>query len=258
MTGQKESVMAQPSHSGDAIYGRRSTSMYRETICRAFSSQNSQAFLDIMSVRHLTRGQMIFDEPHQLDSLAVVASGLVKLIYPLPDGRQQIVDLLSNGDTLWRRNPSTQVFLAEATCDSDVCIFTGRSFAAALGAHPKEERALHSKALDNLEGARTQLLVLGRMSSMEKVATVLIKLAYAGENLHHSSKPSGSTLPLVLLPMTRLEMADYLGLTVETVCRTITKLKLAGLIRLVDTRTIELCDPDGMKAIAECRRALCH
>ena len=210
MIDQKEAVVTQAHHFSSAINSHRPTSLYHDAICRAFGSENSKAFLDIMSVRHLTRGQLIFGEKDATDTLAVVASGLVKLIYPLPDGRQQIVGLLFGGDTLWQRLPSTHEFLAETTCDLDVCIFAGQRFSTALDANPVQRDALHSKALDDLDSARAQLPVLGRMTSMERVAAVLMKLAYAGKKFRHSSKSLNSNLPLILLPMTRQEMADYL------------------------------------------------
>jgi CRP/FNR family transcriptional regulator len=139
-----------------------------------------------------------------------------------------------------------------------VCLFTGKRFAAALNANPAQERILHVKALDDLDGARAQLLVLGRMKSMERVASLFIKLEHMIEYSVHSRKGSTSNYPVILLPMTRMDMADYLGLTIETVSRCLTKFKLAGLIRLRDPRTIELCDPDGIRAIAECRGTLCN
>ena len=221
-------------------------SLQQDAIACALGQQSDDAFFDIVMVRHLHRGQMIFDGTGPDNVLVVVTSGLVKLISLLPDGRQQIVALLSGSDSYWQRVSASDRLHAEAASETDICLFSGKQFVDALGTHPAVRQTLLERSLSDLDHARAQLLVLGRMAACEKVASLLLEL-WSKSALQPPQR--NSNLPEIVLLMTREDMADYLGLTLETVSRCLSQFKLQGIVRLIDARTIEICDPDLLSAI---------
>ena len=221
-------------------------SLEQDAIACALGQQSDDAFYDIVTVRHLHRGQTIFDGAGPENVLVVVTSGLVKLISMLPDGRQQIVALLSGSDSYWQRVSAPDRLHAEAVSETDICLFSGKQFVDALGKHPAVRQALLERSLSDLDHARAQLLVLGRMAACEKVASLLLEL-WSKSVLQPPQRKSN--LPVIVLLMTREDMADYLGLTLETVSRCLSQFKLQGIIRLINARTIEICNLDLLSAI---------
>ena len=95
-------------------------------------------------------------------------------------------------------------------------------------------------ALRNLTKAQEHLLVLGRQNAIERVAAFLVDLA---------ERQGG--LPQVDLPMSRTDIGDYLGLTIETVSRVFSKLKEAGVIRLPTARTVDIVKWDALSDMSE-------
>jgi CRP/FNR family transcriptional regulator len=108
--------------------------------------------------------------------------------------------------------------------------------------HAALKRELLKRTLSDLDDARDWLVALGRKSAVEKVASFFLRVSRPGELSHSNFVGSSSHRSILNLPLTRSEIADYLGLTVETVSRQIGNLKSQGFIRLIDSRTIELCD----------------
>ncbi len=92
--------------------------------------------------------------------------------------------------------------------------------------------------------AQDQMVLLGRKSAKEKLCTFLM-------NLSRKAARRGLNGTRITMPMGRADIADYLGLTIETVSRTITCLKTAGLIRLLDNHKVELSDPDAIAELAD-------
>ena len=183
------------------------------------------------------------------ESVVVVTAGLVKLASLLPDGRKQIVALLYGSDSYWQTASSRNRFYAEAAIESDICFFSGRRFVDALDNHPMARQNLLERSLADLDHARSHFLVLGSMAAPERIAALLLELwKKSPRSVFQPSQPR-SNLPTIVLMMTCDDMADYLGLTLETVSRCMTQFVLRGLIRRINARTIEICDPDLLSAI---------
>lgn len=233
--------------------GQRLSLQHHDALSYALGNQDFGAFVDLMTVRHLARGEMILDETSHASTLVVVLSGLVKMTALMVDGREQIVGLFFESDSIWRRFPSDTEFLVEATCESDVCLFSGEPFSVALRNSPTATHAIFENTLEHLDVAQAHLLTLGRKSAAEKVASLLIMLQHRADLQHGSSKRSGSNYPTIQLLMTRMDMANYLGLQIETVSRCLTNFKGADLIKFLGSSMVELRDPDRMQAIAENR-----
>jgi len=176
--------------------------------------------------------------------IAIVVAGTVKLFKTLADGRQQIVGLLFPSDCFGRAFSETQHSFAEAAADVEICCFPRQKFEHVLEEHPVLERALLEKTLNDLDNARDWMVALGRKTASEKVASFLSEMGRKSELTECAQSRPFHNLPIFLLPLTRGEIADCLGLTEETVSRTLTQLRVSGVIRLIDTHIIEVCDPD--------------
>jgi CRP/FNR family transcriptional regulator len=115
--------------------------------------------------------------------------------------------------------------------------------------YPGLEHRLFENTLDELDSAREWMLLLGRKTAQEKVASLLVMIAQRAPNVGCSHTPEMNFASFTL-PLTRSDIADYLGLTLETVSRQITKLKSASIIELIDNREIIVPDIEALEDIA--------
>ena len=191
--------------------------------------------------KKLSAGQTIISDEEPVDFFANVISGVIKLTKTLPDGRQQIVGLLFAPDFLGRAYSKNNPYTAEAATDVEICTFPNAAFERLVGEYPGLQQRLFQHTLDELDAARDWMLLLGRKTAEEKVASFLYMLA-------RRSMPTGcvhkgtSGAAAFELPLTRSDIADYLGLTIETVSRQLTRLKTSNVIRLSTNRLIMVPD----------------
>ncbi len=197
----------------------------RETsVCGALDPAELERFSAIVMAQTFDAGETIFFEGDPAANLYNVTSGCVRLSKLLPDGRRQVTGFLFAADFLGLAYVDSYAFTAEAITEVRVCLFPRGRFQALLDDFPALEKRLLGMASNELAAAQDQILLLGRKSAKEKVASFLLNLAKRqaptmNENLLH-------------LPMTRSDIADCVGLTTETVSRTFTKLTDEGLIAL--------------------------
>lgn len=189
-------------------------------------------------------GEALFHEGDANPFVFNVVDGAVKLYRLLPDGRRQITGFLFKGDFLGLGGRSTAAFTAEALTPLSACRFRRTDFERLLEELPALEHRLVAMAGDELMAAQEQIVLLGRKTAKERIASFLVRLAARMEQL-------GEAGDVVHLPMTRLDIADYLGLTIETVSRVFTQLKTTGLIRLLPSNGVLLAKPDALKALAD-------
>jgi CRP/FNR family transcriptional regulator len=199
--------------------------------------------------KHYAAGQMILSDQEPVAFFANVISGTVKLTKTMPDGRQQIVGLLFPPDFLGRAFSRSNPYSAEAANDVELCAFPNAAFERLTAEYPDLQHKLFERTLDDLDAAREWMLLLGRKTAEEKVASFLAMLAR--RSLPAGRQPAEAPEKAVFeLPLTRADMADYLGLTIETVSRQLTKLKTAKLIRIVNNRLIEVPGLEKLNDIA--------
>lgn len=217
------------------------------SICAALSEAELNDFSRIARQRRVTAGQVISGEDDII--LANIVAGVIKLTKTLSDGRQQIVGLQFPPDFLGRIYTETTPYFAEAATDVELCIFPKSGFETMLNRYPNLEHRLFENTLDELDSAREWMLLLGRKSAQEKVASLLMMIASRAPNIgcHHTQELKFTRFTL---PLTRADLADYLGLTLETVSRQITKLKTKGVIELVDNREIIVPDIELLARVA--------
>lgn len=219
-------------------------------ICRALGDAHRHNLTDIMMHRRFSAGTEIMHQEDDSKLFAIIVSGSIKLTRVISDGRQQIVGLLSESDCLGDVFSVRNHDGAECITDVELCCFQRKRFDAILKAHPELEHRLLEKALEDLQDARQWMIALGCKTAKERIATFLVWLSER-VNWHCFRTFSDQDSLIITLPFTRAEMGDFLGLTIETVSRTLTKLKSTKVISFLDTRRIEIHELDKLRRIAE-------
>ncbi|HUS55573.1 MAG TPA: helix-turn-helix domain-containing protein [Thermohalobaculum sp.] len=184
-------------------------------------------------------GEEIVAAGENTEFLGSVVEGVVALSKTLVDGRRQTVGLMFPSDYVGRPMRPIAPYDAVAVTTVRLCLFTRTRFERVLRETPALEKRLLEMTLDELDAARDWMLLLGRKSAREKIATFLTILARRAAALDKKTPDDGLNF---VLPLTREAVADYLGLTIETVSRQITALRKAGVIELADARNIRVPD----------------
>jgi CRP/FNR family transcriptional regulator, anaerobic regulatory protein len=212
-------------------------SIRRLSICALLDQDEVREIGDLVRHVRFAACETVFAQEDVATSFCSVFEGVLRLYKLLPDGRRQIVGFALPGDFLGTSTAGRHGFSADAIGPVTVCQFNRAAFALFSGHKPNLLRRLNELTVRELNQARDHMVLLGRRSAEEKVATFLVdwrdRLARLGE--------VAATVPL---PMSRQDIADYLGLTIETVSRT-----LAGVIEIVP-RGIRLLDSARAEALA--------
>jgi CRP/FNR family transcriptional regulator, nitrogen fixation regulation protein len=196
---------------------------------------------DRIGRRHsLARNAEIFAEGDPADCWYKVISGAVRLCKLLADGRRHVAEFYFSGDCFGLENMTERLFSAEAVSAVIVMRYPRRATEQLIDESPILARGLRNMTLRDLANAQIRMLMLGRMSAPERVATFLLDMF----------ERRGVTRALDL-PMSRNDIADYLGLTVETVCRVMSLFKRDGAIGIPRPHRIELRDRAALAAIGE-------
>lgn len=181
------------------------------------------------------------------DSILVanVIDGVLKLSTGTEDGREQIVGVVYPSDFIGRPFGATTGHGVTALTEAQVCVFTRRDFDAFAREHPALEHKLLQRTLGELDRTRRWMLLLGRKSAGERVASFLLEMS---ERLVEKGCQGTHDHPLsrFTLPFSRQQVADVLGLTIETVSRQFTRLKSEGLIDLPSRREVAIIDREGL------------
>lgn len=196
--------------------------------------------------RRYEAGQVVTLAGDRMDFVGSVVSGVGGLSQTMEDGRTQMVGLLLPSDFLGRPGRDSSPYTVTALSDLLLCCFRRKPFEELLRSTPRIAARLLDMTLDDLDAAREWLLLLGRKSAREKIASFLAVLARREASLRQS-RPQGRVE--IDLPVTRETMSDYLGLTIETVSRQISALKREGIIALEGTRRIVV--PDFHRLVLE-------
>lgn len=178
------------------------------------------------------------------EGYANILAGVVKLTKLLPDGRQQIVGLQFAPDFLGRPFSENNPVGAEAASDVRLCTFPRRVLEEMIRKSPGLERRLHAQALRELDDAREWMMILGQKTAAEKVASFLMLLGR-----HIDPYAEGFTKEFDI-PLSRADIADFLGLTIETVSRHLTHLRKAGIINIEKRRRVTVRDQVALEDAA--------
>ncbi|WP_157231113.1 cyclic nucleotide-binding domain-containing protein [Kiloniella laminariae] len=214
------------------------------SLCHALSCEELRELSAISTSLEVGRGVTIINETDPAEYLFNVTAGSVKLFKLLPDGRRQMTGFLFPGDFLGIAMNDLYAYSAEALEDSRLCRFPREKLEGLLNRLPQLEHRLLNMVSHELVLAQDQMLLLGRKTAVEKVSSFLISL------VKRAGKPS-TERQLVALPMGRSDIGDYLGLTTETVSRTLTNLKKQKIIAIPSGGGIEILDQESLDELAE-------
>jgi CRP/FNR family transcriptional regulator len=204
------------------------------SVCGALEPAELDELDRLSQVKNFPAKAMLFDQGALAGSVFNVTEGIVRLYKLLPDGRRQIVGFALPGDFLGLALMDRYGVAAEAVTNVKVCRFARPAFLHYVDGKPHLLRRLHEFAGHELSLAQDQMLLLGRRTAEEKVAAFLL-------NLQTRYGRIGAMSVNVPLPMSRQDIADYLGLTIETVSRTLTKLAKEKVVVVV---------PDGVRLLS--------
>jgi CRP/FNR family transcriptional regulator, anaerobic regulatory protein len=220
----------------------------RERAVCAYSGPDDLRLLEaIKSYRTYLPGEEIAAMGEETTQIGSVVAGTVSLSRLMADGRRQMVGLLFPGDFVGRVMQPTAPYDAVAVDQVTLCIFDRRRFERLLGESPDLRKRLLEMTLNELDAAREWMVVLGRKTAREKIASFLMIVASRTAGLASRQPWDGMR---ITLPLTREAMADYLGLTIETVSRQIGALKKDGLIELQDARHLVIPDVERLRDAA--------
>ena len=189
------------------------------------------------------RGTEIFGAEEPAEYIYQVIEGAVRSYKLLSDGRRQIGGFHLPGDIFGLQNGGLHRFTAEAIVNTTVRLMKRESLERVAKTDPAIVRSILTMTTDNLRHAENHLLLLGRKTSLERVAAFLVEM-------DRRLAPAG----VIALPMNRRDIADYLGLTLETVSRALSAIKKKGFLKFPGQtqREIAVLNPAGLAELAEC------
>jgi len=203
------------------------------SLCRAIPDDHLDRLAAISVAVDVGPGGTFIEEGEPASSFFNITRGTVKLYKLLPDGRRQITGFLGVGDFLGLAVSDSYVFTAEALDAVRVCRFPRRRLNEVLDDFPALERKLLEIASHELVAAQEQMLLLGRKTALERLASFLLSRADRADALGRRGIP---------LAMTRTDIADYLGLTIETVSRLMSRLRRERVIALPEAHGFAVLD----------------
>jgi CRP-like cAMP-binding protein len=188
------------------------------------------------------RGETIFNHGDPAEYAYKVVSGAVRLCRHLSDGRRQIAQFLFPGDFFNFMASGEHSFTAEAVSDAVLMSFPQRQLLKLREERASVQERFMTLLSQRVFDAQNHLMVLGRQTATERVASFLVLLW---------QRIGDEEDDLVDVPMSRLDIADYLGLTIETVCRVLSNMKRKRIIDVPNLRQLALRDIDCLQALAD-------
>lgn len=207
-------------------------------ICGALNPDQLVALSKSTKRHRAETGKELMSDCGSVDRFSNVLSGVVKLTKTLSDGRQQIVGLQFAPDFLGRPFQAESTLTAEAATNVELCSFPRQTLERMMKEQPDLEHRVLEQKLRELDQARDWMVALGRKTAAEKIASFLLMIA---RNIDPTAGPEHRVTAFDL-PLSRAEIADFLGLTIETVSRQLTRLRGDNVIRIDNNRHIVVGD----------------
>lgn len=210
--------------------------MRHSGICAVLTASELQRLAQ--SARHTRHdaGAPLLFENSAITSYANVVEGVVKLSRVLRDGKQQLVGLQFAPDLLGRLFGDENLLNVEAASDVDLCRVPRNVLEELVASSTELKQRLLDQSLQDLDDARDWMVTLGRKDAQQRVASLLLLIA------KRSGADAADTGTSFDLPLSRSDMADFLGLTIETVSRQISKLRHEGVIEVANHRRVTVPD----------------
>ncbi|PTQ73377.1 transcriptional regulator FnrL [Celeribacter persicus] len=214
------------------------------SVCARCEADELEELDAIKYYRSYEAGQPIVWSGDRMDFVASVVTGVASLSQAMEDGRTQMVGLLLPSDFLGRPGRDVAPYDVVAVSNLTLCCFRRKPFEQMMIRTPHIAQRLLEMTLDELDAAREWMLILGRKTAREKIASLMAIIARREASLALTTAGDGMDFEL---PLTREAMADYLGLTLETVSRQISALKRDGVITLEGKRRVIIPDFDRLQ-----------
>lgn len=213
------------------------------SVCAALDPTEWRALESLSSDAHFDERATLFDEGDEAVNVYNVTAGVVRLIRSLPDGRRQVTGFALPGDFLGLSLEKIWHFSAEAVTPVVACRFNRAQFFDFTDRKPHLLRRLHEFSTHELSLAQDHMVLLGRLTAEEKIGAFLMTMR------KRWGRVEGHAVNLIQLPMGRQDIADYLGLTIETVSRTINQMQRDHHLVIVPDG-VRLLDLDYYNALA--------
>lgn len=212
-------------------------------LCLTLDEADQAALSASSTTLRLPARSAVFREGDRAIAVFTLADGAAKLLRSMPDGRQQIIGFRFPGDFIGYTSRERYPFDAELVTDATICrIDRAKLETMSRGCAPLSHRLLELCAED-LASAQDQLAAMAQRSAEGRVAAFLLMLRAAARRI-------GEPGVELSLPMTRADIGDYLGLTIESVSRVFAALRRAGLVREPTRGRLLLTDPAALEALA--------
>lgn len=211
-------------------------------ICADLDAGNRGTLSRIGRRMTVKAGQTVMWEGDSSTLVANVIDGTLKLSTSTADGREQIVGVVFPSDFIGRPFGARTPHSVTALTDARLCLYPRNAFDSFAREQPALGHRLLERTLDDLDRTRAWMLLLARKSAREKVAIFLLDIWRRND---------GDEQGVIELPLSRQQIADVLGLTIETVSRQINDLKRRGIIALSGRRGVRVCDEERLESIAE-------
>lgn len=205
-----------------------------QSICADLSPSEFARIEQIMARRHVAKDRAILAEGEPNDCLYVIVEGSFRLSKYLEDGRRQITGFLFKGDCCGVRPSDASAYSAEALEDSLVCQFPHGQLEEFARTSPSVKDRLIARGQTEYHKAQDHIVLLGKKTAEERVESFLNNVA---ESVGETQENGQRVAPL---PMSRQDIADYLGLRLETLSRTLATLKKKGVILEISRRSVVL------------------
>jgi CRP/FNR family transcriptional regulator len=219
------------------------------SVCSAISAADLERLSAVATSFTVEPGRTFIEEGAPAEFFFNVTAGTAKLFKLLPDGRRQITGFASLGTFLGLAVSTIYSFGAEALEPMRLCRFQRARMRDLLEDFPALERKLLEVAASELVAAQEQMLLLGRKTARERLASFLVNRAASLCPLAPDCTRRPKTLR-VPLPMTRSDIGDYLGLTIETVSRTLTRFRVERLIDIPNASEVVILDGPALESLA--------
>lgn len=208
-------------------------------ICARCDDEELSRLENTKSYANFDAGQPIIWRGDELTHFSSLVTGLASLSRTLEDGRTQIVGLLLPSDFIGRPGREFVDFDVTAVTNVTLCRFERKPFEALVHEIPHVSQRVMEMALDELNAAREWMVLLGRKTAREKIATFVEMIVRRDTVPLHGPQEH-------VLPLTREEIADFLGLTLETVSRQLSVMKKEGIIAFSDRRSFSIKDLEAL------------
>jgi CRP/FNR family transcriptional regulator len=202
---------------------------------------SADALQRIGHVLQVAKGRTVIEAGSANDSVIQVRDGILRVVHILPDGRRHVACFLKSGDFYGLSEAEENESSVEAITPCTLIRYSRRDIDAVVDSDAAAGRQLLRLACRQLAASDRMLLLLGRKTAAERLASFLMSFA----------RPASDGSMQVFLPMSRGDIADYLGLTIETVSRLVTRFRTASWIRLLDAHTLAITDRPALEALSE-------